>query len=230
MSLNLPPSLLRQNCSRFAQRAISRQEYRAKRTLILIKIQSRPAPVDEREPMPPPPVVTLFDRIPKYKFPKYKFPKFGYPRIGRHHFTPRRIIFLSVLSITAALMSLLPNARATFAAIALDFPPNTAVVATTNRAQRAGSPASAFQEFAVQLVKNRSWRTEQIDQVLDLWSRLDSAQRYSARRYTSYINLLSDSIERATEFRELVEVSTLGESLLAKARQIDRISKALLNR
>jgi len=120
-------------------------------------------------------------------------------------------------------MSLLPNARATFVVITSKF---STVVATSHPAERAVS----FQEFAVQLVKESSWQIEHIDQVLGLWSQLDYAQRYSARRYTGYAELLSDSIERATEFRELVEVSTLGESLEAKARQIDRVSNALLNR
>ncbi len=219
MSARLPPSLLRQHSVRYSQGAITLEQYRAKRSQILNNIHTMHTPLDQQDSGKPLFAYTHFGSNRKT----------GRSRTDRKPPTASEIILLSVLSFTAAAISLLPNARTTIAAITSTLALTAPAVAIANRTDPAVAPANAFQEFAAQLAEKKSWQIEQIDQVLRLWSKLDSEQRYSARRYTGYNELLSTAVERAADYRELIEVSTLDESLEASARQFDRISKALLN-
>ena len=126
-------------------------------------------------------------------------------------------------------MSLLPNARTTIAAISSTLALTAPSLVSAESAADDASPENAFQEFALELADKKSWESADIERTVALWDALDAEQRYSARRYTGFNELLNSASSRAREFRELAEVSTLSESLLLKAREIDQVTEMLLN-
>ena len=214
----LPSSLLRQHAIRFSQGAITLEDYRGKRAQILSNIITMHAPVESRAN-----VTTLvgdnnFGSIRKSR-----------SRRSEQPLTTSRIIILSVLSFTAALMSLLPNARTTIAAITSTLALTAPVTVSASIQEDAIASGNAFQELALKMSKKQKWTAKDIEKLLDSWSQLNQEQRYSARRYNGYNRLLTSATERAMEFRELAEVSTLSASLEESAREVDKITNALLN-
>ncbi|MEM7209406.1 MAG: hypothetical protein AAF434_16410 [Pseudomonadota bacterium] len=217
VAAKLPSSLLRQHATRFTEGAITLEDYRQKRAQILRNILTMHASVSVPRSVPP----LLSDT------------NFGTIRTQRkktssnHALTPSHVILVSVLSFTAAVMSLLPNARTTIAALTSTLALTVPSSATAESTQNSSELSNEFQKEAQKMAEKKKWSEDDIAQILSVWEKLTNEQQYSARRYQGYNSLLVSSVERATELRELAEVSTLQASLEAQANQIDRISDAL---
>ena len=216
MSTGLPSSLLRQHAIRFSQGNLSLDVYREKRTQIINNL------VDMHIPS------TRVSLVQKHV--NGASSQASQTAANEERFRPltaSHIVLLSVMSFTAASMSILPNARMTLAAVSSAMALATPVVADAEAVKKP-TPTNEFLIFANNLSLKTDWKIEDIDRIVALWQSLDNEQRYSARRYTTYHLLLDSSARRAIEFRELAEVSNLGASLEIKAQEVDRVTRALL--
>ena len=216
----LPPSLLRQQASRFSKGTISLQSYRDKRKETLKNIVEIHAPLMHAEAMPPLYTDTDFGDSKKTR-PVIQ------PQPPARALVSSHTVLLSVLLFTVATLSLLPNARMTMTAIAASVTLPSPSAAAIGKGKNL---ANEFQQYASGLSKKKKWGSKDIKQLLHTWSQLNLEQRYTARRYTAFNDLLARAAIQAEEFRELSDVSTLSASLKYKAIQLDRVTDTLLNR